>query len=79
MGRGHRSRKHQKEYKSHDQRELDSSTLVFSCARKRNWKGLFQSVNLKAIENISQLHLLVPVLEIGASEIIGAVQGHWKC
>lgn len=42
-------------------------------------KDHFQSVNLKAIENISQLHLVVPVLEIPASKIVSAVQGNWKC
>ena len=55
---------------------VDSGTLccpfLFSPPRKRNRKDHFQSVSLKEIENISQLHLLVPVLEIAASRVISA-------
>lgn len=46
--------------------------FLFSCSRKRNRKDHFQSINLKAVKNISQLYLLVPVLEIPASRVVSA-------
>ena len=64
---------------SHDHRAPWCWPFSFSCARKRSRKDHFQSINLKAVENISQLHLVVPMLEIPASKMVSAVQRNWKC
>lgn len=60
-----------------DSNALVLAMLIFLClecsCHKRNRKGHFQSINWKAIANVSQLHLLVPIWGIPASREFGNV------